>query len=481
MKHQTALIILASLIALGGCRDQAAQKQAKATQALVSDPTISVRIASSSSMTLDDNLEVTGAFATSEQSTVGATVGGKLVAVYVKDGDSVSAGQVIARVESTDALTRVRQAQAQADSARSALQQAISDARVGPTKSLSNVRAAQSRLAQAQARYNKAKNGSRSEERTQAEWAVKRSKSDLDTAKAAMDRANRLYQEGALAKVDLENAENKYQNALAAYNGALESLSMVQSATRPEDLEAARQDILGAEEALRLARADQRLDVNYQQRVEAARANLSSAQEQVRLAQKALADTSIRSPFSGRVSGRPLQAGTFAAPGTTVATIVGGGGTYFEANVPESKVALIAPGAQVTLIVDALKGATMTGTVIAVNPIASGQGRLYTVRVSVNETVGVRPGMFAKGKIKLGQRNDAVVVPSEAVIRDGENSYLFTVEGDKAKRVDVKLGIQSGSLIEVTGLSRGKSVVVAGQSALVDGAKVKVETTKKDS
>src|SRR6185436_5794422 len=108
--------------------------------------------------------------------------------------------------------------------ARSTLQQAQSDARVGPTKSDSNVRAAQARLSQAKARYEKAKNGSRSEERTQAEWGVKKAKSDMDTAKAALDRANRLYAEGAIAKVDVENADNKYQNALAAYEGALQNL-----------------------------------------------------------------------------------------------------------------------------------------------------------------------------------------------------------------------------------------------------------------
>ena len=476
--RRNAIIVLA-LVSLSGCADRAAQKSAAKTQELVTDTTVSVTVARSGNMDLEENLEVTGSFATSEQSTVGPAVAGRLVAVYVRDGDSVRIGQAIAQQETQDLSSRVRQARSQSDAARSTLQQAQTDALVGPTKSDSNIKAAQARLAQAKARYEKAKNGSRSEERAQAEWSVKRAKSDMDTTKAALDRANRLFAEGAIARVDVETAENRYTNALSAYEGSLQSLSMVQSATRPEDLQAAAEDVKAAEEAIRLAQAEKRLDVVFQQRVNGAKANLNSAMDQVSLAQKALADATIRSPFTGRVSGKPVQAGTFVAPGTPIATIVGGAGTYFEANVPESRVALVVPGAKVEVTIDALKGAVMTGTVIAVNPIASGQGRLYTVRVSVNESVGARPGMFARGNIRLGEHLNAVVVPAESVVRDGENVYLFLVENNKAKRVQIKLGLQNGNFLEVSGIPTGVPVVVSGQTGLVDGAKVKVEDRKK--
>lgn len=477
MIRRTALISLV-LLALTGCVNRAAQQQAKVTQKIVTDPTVPVSVAPSKVMDLEETLEVTGAFATSEQSSVGASVAGRLVAVYVRDGDTVRAGQPIAQQETQDLMARLRQAQSQAASAQSSLQQALSDARVAPTKSDSNVKAAQARLAQAQAAYSKAKTGSRSEERTQAEWAVKRAQSDMDTAKAALDRARRLFAEGAIAKAEVEAAENRYDNTLAAYQGALQSLSIVQSATRPEDLQAAAEEVRAAQESLRAARADKQLDANYSQRVTGARANLQSAQDQVSLARKALADATVRSPFSGRVSGKPVQTGTYLAPGSTIATIVGQAGTYFEANVPESQVARVRPGTPVSVTIDALNGLKATGTVLAVNPVASGQGRVYSVRVSVNETLSVRPGMFARGKVTLGQRQDATVVPAEAVIRDGETAYVFTVAADKAKRVEVKLGLQNGGYVQVDGLEPGTAVVVKGQSTLVDGTKVKVDAAK---
>lgn len=474
-------LILIALLGLGGCVNRSAQVQAKKTQEILTDSTIPVQVGKSTIENLEDNLEVTGAISSGEQSTIGSSVTGRLVSVYVRDGDSVRVGQPIAQQETQDLYARLRQAQSQSSAAFATLQQALNDQRVGPTKSDSNVKAAQARLNQANARYLKAKNGSRSEERVQAEWTVKRTKSDMETAKIAADRANKLYAEGAVAKVDVENAENRYQNTLAAYEGALQNLSMVQTATRPEDLEAALLDVRAAEEALRSARADKSSDVVFRQRVNGARANYNSALDQVQLARKALADATIRSPFNGRVSGKPVQAGTFVAPGTPIVTIVGSQGTYFEANVPESNVARIVPGAKVSVTVDALKGANLSGTVVAINPQASGQGRLFSVRISVNESVGVKPGMFARGKINMGMRNGTVTVPAESIIRDGEVSYLFTIEGDKAKRVVVKTGLVSGQRIEVSGFPSGSDVVISGQSGLVNGAKVKVEKPKTES
>lgn len=87
--------------------------------------------------------------------------------------------------------------------------------------------------------------------------------------------------------------------------------------------------------------------------------------------------------------------------------------------------------------------------------------------------------MFARGSIRLGQRVDAVVVPSISIIRDGETTYLFVIESDKAKRVEVKLGLLNGDSQEVTGIKPGQKVAVTGQTNLVEGSKVSVEGEKK--
>ncbi|MCW5938692.1 MAG: efflux RND transporter periplasmic adaptor subunit [Fimbriimonadaceae bacterium] len=469
------------LALLGGCVNRAAQEQAAKTEALIKDPTIPVVTALATTRDLEETLAVTGAITTSDQSQVGPAVPGRLVAVYVKDGDQVVAGQVIAQQEGESLSAQLRQATAQANAARAAVSQARSDARTTPEKTAAAVRAAEARLSQAKSQLQKALNGARTEEREQAEWAVRRAKSDLDTAKSARDRAERLYQEGAIAQADFEQAQNRYMNSLAAYEGALQSLSIVQSATRPEDIESLRQDVRAAEESLRIAKTDRSADQIAADRLRSAEATLQAAEESVRIAQKSLRDTSIRSPFAGRVTGRPLQAGTFVAPGAVVATITGLQGSYFEASVPETRLADVSPGQRVKVTVDAVSGAVYTGAVIAVNPQANDVTRVYPVRISIDQrSERLKSGMFARGEISVGARKGATVVPSIAVLKDGQEATIVTVEAGKAKRIKVKVGIETNGLTEVSGIAPGTVVVTSGQSGLADETPVRVENGKED-
>ncbi len=468
------MLVLASI---GGCVNRAAQEQSKKTEALVRDTTVPVRTAKATARDLPEIVDVSGAITTSEEAAVGPAVPGRLIAVYVKDGDQVSPGQAIAQQETQNSSAQLRQAQAQVASARSALDQARTDAVTTPQKTSAGLRAAEARLAQARSQLEKAQRGARDEERSQAEWAVRRSKSDLDTAKAALDRANRLFGEGAIALVEVEAAQNRYDNALTAYESALQSQMLVNNATRPEDLASARQEVRAAEEAVRIARADRSNDQLARDRVRSAQANLDAALQSVTLAQKALSDATVRSPFGGRVSGRPLQPGTYVAPGAVIATIVGGDGQYFEANVAETSIRRIEPGASVDVSLTALPDVRLTGSVIAINPQASGPGRLFTVRIGFTERLAqVKSGMFARGKILAGVRRGAVVVPIDAVVRDGERAYLFVVADGAAVRRDVKLGIEGEGVVEANGVRLGEDVVVSGQTGLTEGTKVRIET-----
>lgn len=480
MNKGIILALALAAIAAAGCTDRDAQKQAARTKELVSDPTILVSTEPARTADMADTREITGSIVTTDDASIGAKISGRLAAVYVADGQSVSAGQAIAVLDTQELAARERQSAAQVDSARSRLNQAITDAKVGPQKSAAAVRAAQARLDQAKARLARLLKGGRDEEVRQAKAEVARAKSAMETAKSARDRAQNLYKEGAVSKAELEQAENAYAAALAGYESSLETLAISQSAGRPEDVAASEQDVRAAEEQLRIERANAQLDDNFSQRVAAARADLAAAEQAHRVSSIALADATIRAPFSGRVSGRPLQPGSLVSPGVVVARIVGAQGVYFEAEVTESDVARISPGAPVRVKMDALPNRSFMGSVLAVNPMASGVGRLYTVRVELGgATSEVKPGMFARGELQFGIKRGVTVVPTDAILRDGENTHVFIVEGGKAKQVAVRLGLTNGRTVEVDGLSPTAIVVVKGQSNLAEGSAVKVETGTK--
>ncbi len=462
-----------------GCVDRDRQAQNEETKKVIGDPSVPVTVLTVFPQSIDDEVEMTGQFQVEQDSVIGAQISGRLSQVFIQEGSLVSAGQVIARMESRDQEARLRQALSQVDAARSQLQQAQADAAAAPQRSTSAVKSAEARVAQAKQRLAKLQNGSRSEEKAQAEIAVARAESDMKTAKAAMERARRLFAEGAIAKADVETAENRYDNTVAAYRTALESRSLVQDPARSEDLRSAEQDLVAAQEALRIEKTNKSLDVTYTDRVNAARANVRSAEEGVNLARKALEEAAIKAPYSGRIVGRPAQIGVVLNPGSTVARVVSDDSVYFEAQVPESKVSQITPGVPVKIQVDALGGTNLRGTVSVINPMATSVARLYTVRVKVADSAAMlKPGMFGKGSLVIGTQSGIYLLPDESVKVDGSNATVMVIEGDKAKRVNVQPGRIVGSKIIVRGLTSGAKVVTRGQEGLMDGALVRIEDPK---
>lgn len=485
----TAIVLLASL-ALTGCVDRAAQEQAKKTAEIVTDPTIAVQTVDAAAQDIERTLDITGRLVTDDDLQISAKLPGRLVAVYVQEGSTVTAGQLIAQQDTRDTSAQLRQAQANVAAARAQLRQAQLDASVASQRSDAAVKASEARLRAARAGLEKALNGARPEEKAQAKANLDRAKSDLDTTRKAFERANRLFNEGAIAQAELEAAQNRLDNAQAAYDAAEQSYLLVLDAVRAEDIAQAREGVRQAEEALRLDRANQRLDPAAQDRVAAARAQVQAAEEGVRLARIAQEDLAIRAPMSGKVTGKPLQAGTMVSPGVPIARLVGVQGLFFEADVPERDIARVRPGMPVEAKIEALGDTTLTGAVQSVSPLATDLGRLFTVRVSINESAAnLKPGMFARGTIQLGTDSGAITVPAASVRGDGEANYVYTVVTEQrdgksvqvAKRTPVRLVRSVGPVAVVEGLELGAQVVSVGMSELSDGALVTVQDPTRQS
>jgi hypothetical protein len=88
--------------------------------------------------------------------------------------------------------------------------------------------------------------------------------------------------------------------------------------------------------------------------------------------------------------------------------------------------------------------------------------------------------MFARGVAVLGHREGVFLLPSETILKDGQQAYVFVADGDKAKRVDVTTGVIRNGTTEVIGLAEGDKVVVKGQESLAQGSTIKVEAPEKE-
>lgn len=476
-----AAIALTAALSLSGCVDRQAQKQAAATQKIISDPTVVISVEPVVPKSISDTLEITGEVATGEDAQVGAKVSGKLVAVYVKDGDPVVAGQVIATQDTSTLQAQARQAMAGLSTASAQLSQAVANARVGPSKSATAVAQAQAQLKSAQATLAKVKSGARKQERIQMDWTVKQAKVNLDVAQKDMERKQSLFEQGAIPKNQLEQAQNSLMSAQTQYNAALQNQAMQNEGARPEDLAVAEEGVRSAQQAVQLAKEQQKLDVLFTDQVNAARAAVQSAKAQLDVANQAISDAQIRAPFSGRVSGRPAQPGQIAGSSTNIARIIGNGGAYFEGSVPESQISRVQDGKLVSVSLTALPGKVFAGKIAAINPLGSDVGRLFSVRVSF-DTVdpSVRPGMFAQGIITISVISNAITVPVTAVVPYKDQQTVWVLKGTSAvKPVAVTTGLRQGETIQIlSGLAAGDKVVVRGQETLNDKSKVRVEVQK---
>lgn len=470
------IVAVTALAMIGGCVNREAQEQAKKTQEILSDPSILVDVKELKPEVLLTELEISGQMVAQMDAQVGAKVGARLVEVYVKDGDHVNAGQAIARQESSDIYAQVRQAQAALNVAQNQLTQAVAEHRQGPVRSQASVKASEARLQQARANLEKLLKGARSEEREQVKAQVAAARSNMETAKMALARDEELYKQGAISQQDVERSRNQYQTALSQYEQALENWRMMENGSRSEDIAAARERVREAEEALKSDRAQKNLDVQFSLREDSARAQVDAAREQLRIARNNLGETTIRSPFTGTISGRPLQSGTYVAPGTPVARVVGSGSTYFEGEVPESKIGVLAEGSAVRISTSGSGVDPIMGRVLAINPIGSETGRIFRVRVGLNSVpTNVRPGMFARGKIELDRVDGALLIPTPAVVKEGDKTYVFVADNLKAKKRAIKVLREQKGMSQIEGLADGAKVVVRGQEKLTDGAVIKIE------
>jgi RND family efflux transporter MFP subunit len=166
---------------------------------------------------------------------------------------------------------------------------------------------------------------------------------------------------------------------------------------------------------------------------------------------------------------------SYISASSPVAVIDGVDQMKITVSVSEALVPKLTVGDEVDVTISALD-TSFVGTIRAVEQSANVQTKLYNVTVSVPADVsGLLSGMFADVTFHTDTSVDAVVVPTEAILTSGDVQYVFVVEGDTARYVEVTTGLNGNGVTEVTsGLTAGQQLVTVGQSYLADGDPVRI-------
>ena len=217
--------------------------------------------------------------------------------------------------------------------------------------------------------------------------------------------------------------------------------------------------------------------------VDESEANLQVAQAKLSLARATAARLRIVAPFDGIAGIRLVNVGDYLKDGADIVNIEDIAAIYVDYRLPERFQAQVKPGQVANIDIDSLPGRRFTATVQAIDPLIDANSRSVGVRGCIdNRQLQLRPGMFARVNTVFGQRDQAHVVPEEALVPQGGRQFVVKlVDGPDgqsriSQRVEVKVGLRSPGKVEIVqGLKPGDTVVTTGQQRLTrDGTAVRV-------
>ena len=212
--------------------------------------------------------------------------------------------------------------------------------------------------------------------------------------------------------------------------------------------------------------------------LQVAEAALAQARAEASIANQQLSRTEIKAPFSGRVAKRMVDPGAMLASGTPLFTFVDDSVLEFRASAPSTQYGKVRVGSPVSVTVDSMPGLAVTGRVVRVAPLVDDRSRTFDTVVEVPGNSALVGGLFARASIQIGVLPGALVVPPAALVRDGTSqAQTFVIEGGKAERRTVALGVEGADAVQVTsGVKAGDVLVLDPPVALSSGSPVEIQT-----
>ncbi|MFV9509738.1 efflux RND transporter periplasmic adaptor subunit [Tepidibacillus sp. LV47] len=356
---------------------------------------------------------------------------GQITTVNVKVGDQVKAGQVLATVDSSSLSTQVKIAQAN--------------------------------LSAAKARLEEVKKGASAEEIAVKQQSVNKAKLSLDIAKSNYEEQKKLYSEGKIDQLQLEQAKNNVDQAQANYNMEVAQLNQLKSPPKSSELQSAQ-------------------------------ASVDQAYYQLQQAQNALANATLKAPMDGvivEVNGEvgeipssgggsnngstgnsslssSTSSGSSKSSGFIVMDNSNSGELEVISQVSQNDIGKVKIGMNATFTTTSFEGKKFTGKVTAISPEATTQSGVttYSVKLSVdNKEQLLMPGMTVNTTIIVGTHTNTLYVPAAALKeQNGKMGVMVQTTNGRSRFQEVTIGYYSTDKVEIlSGLKEGDQVVLTFQ------------------
>jgi RND family efflux transporter MFP subunit len=270
--------------------------------------------------------------------------------------------------------------------------------------------------------------------------SVRQAMANRDDARNTFKRAQQLHDRGLMSQVDFDTADTRMKIAEANYQAAVDN-------------------------------------------IQALKATLQDRRAAWELAQKKLADASIKAPVAGAVSERLVQPGEFIRENTPVATIVQVNPLKLKTAIQEKYAGSIHPAQSVAFAVEAFPGRMFAGKVAYVSPAVDQATRTFAVEALVDNADRVlKPGFFAKGVVHTRRDENVLAVPEDAISTLAGVSTVYVIESGKARQQQVSLGARQDKRVEITsGLKGDETLATTNLSQLATGVSVRAASPAEEN
>ncbi len=261
-----------------------------------------------------------------------------------------------------------------------------------------------------------------------------------------------VAQNQLLALIDTTELSQQFRQSEATYENA--KLNFERTKELAEQNLVAKQDLDNAEAAAKVAKA-----------------NFDNARTRLDYAL-------ITAPFSGTITKRLLDPGALVTANNTILfSLMDLNAMKITVQVLEKDIPRIAKGKKAVITVDAFPGKQFIGSVTRYSDAVDLDTRTMAVEIDIpNRDHLLKPGMYASVTLVVDEHLQALTLPTIALLKDDRGYFILAAEGTKARRKDVRPGVEQNSRTEIlSGLTGDESVITTGQQFARDGGEILIQ------
>jgi HlyD family secretion protein len=375
---------------------------------------------------ISQTIEVSGVIDSNAIQVIPLEANRKVIKTYVQKNDLVKENQLIAELDTTDIGLSIKKARTNLEDLQAKLIRLTSDK--------SNAILLSNALTKSNEEYAQAQ-------------------ADLQTAQDDLKRAELLYGENAISKVEYDKYVSEVNRLTANVKKAELSLN---------------------DATVRFSNNDE----ENQQSIASLERQIRTAQLDIESLHNEIEDSKIYSSLAGFITEFPLEADHQILAGESI-TIYGNDAYEFKALVPQQDATLIKEGLTAMVSIDGLKN-SYEGIVTTVSKNAvtdnSGSEPKVEIRIKItNPDDAMLFGYEGKANIILAEQEAGLILKNECVKNDDNGQYVYVLDGKAAKKVYVETGITDGYVTNIEkGISENDVVIINPPLNLTDGMIVKV-------